>query len=87
MLPKRSLPFALAAAVAGVAFGYVTRRGAPRARALAALQGFEWFLSAGGAAVLTEILRRSLEDDRATEVTERVVHVDQAVFDRGSRGR
>lgn len=77
-----SLSFAIAAGAAGILAGYVSRRSHPRARSLAALQGLEWFLSAGGASLLASALRRLLEAGDQ-EVTERYVTVEQTVIDRG----
>lgn len=80
MIPRPSLKFALAAAAAGFLVGMARRRGQSRARSLATLQAVEWFLSAGGASLLTSAIQRTLED-HDVEVTERVTRVEQTVVD------
>lgn len=82
VLPKPSMKLALAAAVAGLVAGYLAHRNDQRARAFAVLQGFEWFVSAGGAALLADAVREALEDDHDLEVTERVVRMRQAIEER-----
>ncbi len=81
MLPRQSLKLALAAGLAGLAWGYLTNRREQRVRAFAVLQGVDWFLAAGGASVVTDLVRRALDDDDPNEVTERFTRVDQAVVD------
>jgi hypothetical protein len=76
------MKLALGAAVAGLVAGYVAHRGDRRVRAFALLQGIEWFVSAGGAALMADTVRKALEDDHDLEVTERIVRVRQAVVDR-----
>ncbi len=85
MLPRRSLKIALAAGLAGLLAGYVSHRSERRARAFALLQAADWFMAAGGGALLTDLLRRALaeaEDAGAAEVTERFVQTRQAVVER-----
>ncbi len=81
MFPKRSLKLALAAAVAGLAVGYLAHRNDRRAGAFATLQGIEWFLTAGGATLLMDVVRAALEDDEDLEVTERITRIHQTVTD------
>ncbi len=80
MIPRASLKFALLAGLAGSVVAFVRYRGERRARSLAVLQGLEWFLSAGGASLLTGAIRRTLEDAEV-EVTERLTRVEQTVVD------
>ena len=80
MFPRASLKFALLAALAGSAVAFIRHRGERRVRSLAVLQGLEWFLSAGGASLLTGAIRRTLED-ADLEVTERLTRVEQTVVD------
>lgn len=81
MIPKPSLKFALLAGLAGFVVAYASHRGNSRARSHATLQGIEWFLSAGGASLLTTAIRRAL-DDSDLEVTERLTQVEQTIVDR-----
>ncbi|MGE3962288.1 MAG: hypothetical protein AB7F65_11470 [Dehalococcoidia bacterium] len=80
MFPKPSLRFAVLAGLAGCAIAFARHHGERRVRSLAVLQGLEWFLSAGGAALLTGAIRRTLED-ADLEVTERLTQVEQTVVD------
>ncbi|MCA9848202.1 MAG: hypothetical protein KC461_12220 [Dehalococcoidia bacterium] len=80
MFPRASLKFALLAALAGSVVAFIRHRGERRVRSLAVLQGLEWFLSAGGASLLTGAIRRTLED-ADLEVTERLTRVEQTVVD------
>lgn len=81
MIPRPSLKLAMLAGMAGFLVALAGHRGERRARSLAALQGVEWFLSAGGAALLTGAIRRALEV-REVEVMERFTRVDEAVIER-----
>jgi hypothetical protein len=78
---KQALQIGLAAAVAGLLWGYFRHRGDPRAGAFAVLQGVEWFIAYGGAAALIDIVRAGLEEDEDLEVTERMTHTRQTVTD------
>lgn len=78
---RQTLQFAIAAAAAGLAWGYVRHRRDPRAAAYAVLQGLEWFIAYGGAAVLIEFVRRGMDEDEDLEITERVVQTKQTVTD------
>ena len=80
VFPRASLKFALLAAAAGGLVAFIRHRGERRVRSLALLQGVEWFLSAGGASLLTGAIRRTLEDAEI-EVTERLTLVEQTVVD------
>lgn len=84
MIPRPSLKFAVVAGLAGFVVAFANHRGERRARSLATLQALEWFLSAGGASLLTTVVRRTLEE-RDVEVTERFTQVDQTVVDRAMR--
>lgn len=81
---RQSLKFALAAAAAGLAWGYARHRRDPRASSFALLQALEWFVAYGGAAALIEIVRGSMEEDGDLEVTERITHIRQTVFDQAA---
>ena len=59
---KQDLRFAIAALIAGVAWGYLRHRHDGRAPVFALLQGIEWFVAYGGAAALIEGGRRLLEE-------------------------
>jgi len=87
---KSQLRFALAAAVAGLAWGYVRHRRDARAFVFAALQGLEWFVAYGGAAALVDRARQSLEGDENGgdyDEFERITHIRQAVDERtGTEG-
>lgn len=77
---KQSIRFALAAAVAGLAWGYVRHRRDGRAPMFAAVQALEWFVAYGGAAALLERVREGLEGGGDVEV-ERVTHTRQTIVD------
>lgn len=80
---KQTLRFAIAAAAAGLAWGYIRHRRDPRAPAYAILQALEWFIAYGGAAVLIEFVRQGMDDDDGEdlEITERVMRTKQTVTD------
>jgi len=80
VLPKPSLKFAVLAGLAGFLVAFANHRGERRMRSLATLQGLEWFLSAGGASLLTGAVRRTLEE-HDVEITERLTKVEQTVVD------
>ena len=77
---RPSLRIAIAAALAGLAWGYLRHRRRPRQTVLAVLQAAEWFVAAGGAAAVIVALRGGLEP-AGDEVTERVTHATQTVTD------
>jgi hypothetical protein len=87
---KQQLGFATAAALAGIAWGYLRHRRDARAPLIALLQGLEWFVAYGGAATLIEQARTSLEggdDERSLEAVERITHIRQVVDERtGTEG-
>ncbi len=71
---KQELRFAAAAFLAGLAWGYVRHRRDARVAVFALLQGLEWFVAYGGAAVLIERAReqiegRSPDDDEPVRIT------------------
>jgi hypothetical protein len=83
---KQQLKFALAALVAGLAWGYVRHRGSSRAVMHSALQGIEWFVAYGGAVALIAGIRERLDDDDL-EAGERITHFRQVVTERtGTEG-
>lgn len=89
MSDKQQFRFALAAALAGVAWGYLRHRSSARAPLIALLQGLEWFVAYGGAAALLEQARASLEgeDDASLDVAERITHIREVVNERtGTEG-
>jgi len=77
---KQTLSFALAAAGAGLAWGYFRHRRDGRAPVFAVIQALEWFVAYGGAAALLERLREGLEQGRDIEV-ERVTHTRHTIVD------
>lgn len=76
---KQSIQFALAAAAAGLAWGYLRHRRDDRAPVFALVQALEWFVAYGGAAALLERVREGL--DGAPVEVERVTHARQTVVD------
>lgn len=78
---KQTIRLAVAAALAGAAWGYLRHRKDPRASAFALLQALEWFVAYGGAAAIIEAVREALEGDDDLEVTERMTHVRETVID------
>ena len=78
---RQALRLPLAAAAAGFAWGYLRHRGQPRQVSLALMQAIEWFVACGGATVLLEVLRDSIDADDIDELTERVTHTTQRVTD------
>ena len=86
---KSQMRFALAAALAGLAWGYLRHRGERRAPLFAALQALEWFVAYGGAAALVERARVALEGEHSDdfEEFERITRIRQAVDERtGTEG-
>jgi hypothetical protein len=82
---KQQLRFAVAAAAAGVAWGWLRHRRSARAPLIALLQGLEWFVAYGGAATLIEGARTALEGgdgDPALDGVERITHIRQIVEER-----
>lgn len=85
---KQQLRFAAAAFLAGLAWGYLRHRREVRAPLFALLQGLEWFVAYGGAAVLIERAReqvkgKSPDDDEPVRIT----HFRQEVTERtGTEG-
>ncbi|TAJ17270.1 MAG: hypothetical protein EPO65_11555 [Dehalococcoidia bacterium] len=77
---KQPIRFALAAAGAGLAWGYLRHRRDGRAPVFAVVQALEWFVAYGGAAALLERVRDGLEGHEGVEV-ERVTHTRQTVVD------
>ncbi|TAK76834.1 MAG: hypothetical protein EPO16_06645 [Dehalococcoidia bacterium] len=78
---KQSIRFALAAAAAGLAWGYLRHRKDGRALVFAGVQALEWFVAYGGAAGLLERLHERLESDDVE--VERVTHTRQTIVDHG----
>ena len=76
---KQSIRFALAAAGAGLLWGYVRHRKDGRAPVFAVVQALEWFVAYGGAAALLERVREGLEGGEVE--MERVTHTRQTIVD------
>ncbi|MBM4411085.1 MAG: hypothetical protein FJ037_07155 [Chloroflexi bacterium] len=76
---KQPIRFALAAAAAGLAWGYLRHRRDERAPLFAAVQALEWFVAYGGAAALLERVREGLEGGQVE--VERVTHTRQTIVD------
>lgn len=85
---KQDLRFAIAALIAGVAWGYLRHRHDGRAPVFALLQGIEWFVAYGGAAALIEGGRRLLEEmPEEDSGGTRISHFRQVVTERtGTEG-
>lgn len=86
---KSQLRFALAAALAGLAWGYMRHRREPRAPLFAALQALEWFVAYGGAAALIERARLAVEGSEEDEFDEfeRITHIREEIDERtGTEG-
>ncbi len=85
---KQELRFAIAALIAGLAWGYLRHRRDGRAPVFALLQGIEWFVAYGGAAALIEGARRLLEETPEDDPgAERISHFRQVVTERtGTEG-
>ncbi len=80
MSGRQQLSFAIAAALAGLAWGYVRHRNDSRASSHALLQALEWFVAYGGAAALIERAQQALTDvEPGEEEPERVTHMRQVV--------
>ncbi len=75
---KQQLPFAVAAFVAGLAWGYLRRRSSRHALRHGVLQGLEWFVAYGGAAALIEAAKQLL-DREDEEPPERVTLIREVV--------
>ena len=78
---RHQLRFALAAFVAGLAFGYMRRRDGHRL-ASGVLQGLEWFVAYGGAAALIDLAKHAMEPADGRDEPERVTHIRQVVTER-----
>ncbi|RJQ12313.1 MAG: hypothetical protein C4558_02005 [Dehalococcoidia bacterium] len=76
---RQSIRFALAAAAAGLAWGYLRHRKDGRAAVFAAIQALEWFVAYGGATALLERVREGLEGGEVE--VERVTHTRQTIVD------
>ena len=80
MSGRQQLGFAIAAAMAGLAWGYLRHRNDSRASSHALLQALEWFVAYGGAAALIERAQQALtEVELVEEPPERVTHMRQEV--------
>ena len=88
MSEKQQFGLAAAAFVAGLAWGTFRHRQNGHAGALALLQGCEWFIAYGGAAVLIGWLRTALdpagEDGPDDLVDERVTRIRRVVSEQSS---
>jgi hypothetical protein len=85
---RNQLRFALAAAVAGLAWGYIRHRRATHPASLIVLQALEWFVAYGGAAALIVLVRQLLDRPQTeAEYGERITHFRQVVTERtGTEG-
>ncbi|MDA1148192.1 MAG: hypothetical protein O3A76_16465 [Chloroflexi bacterium] len=76
----------MGAAVAGLMWGYLRHRGDKRATWFALIQGAEWFVANGGAAIVLQTLRETL--DRAGKPApddfevERITRTRQVISER-----
>ncbi len=76
---KQQLRFAVAAFVAGLAWGYMRRSRSPHALRHGVLQGLEWFVAYGGAAALIEAAKQVLDREDDDEAPERVTLIREVV--------
>jgi hypothetical protein len=85
---RNQLRFALVAAVAGLAWGFIRHRRGSHPATLIALQALEWFVAYGGAAALVVLARQVLErTETEVEYGERITHFRQVVTERtGTEG-
>lgn len=79
---KQQLRFAVAAFLAGLAWGYARRRGSRHALRHGVLQGLEWFVAYGGAAALIEAAKHVLDREDDDEAPERVTLIREVVTER-----
>ena len=85
MSEKQQFSMAAGAFVAGVAWGAFRHRRNGHAGTLALLQGCEWFIAYGGAAVLIGWLRAALDEGSADAlVDERVTRIRRVVTEQPS---
>lgn len=78
MNERQQLRFALAALVAGLAWGYFRHRGGKHRLTQTVLQGVEWFVAYGGAVALIGGIREHL-DPPEPKADERITHFRQVV--------
>jgi hypothetical protein len=85
---RSQLRFALVAAAAGLAWGFLHHRRGNHPAAFTFLQALEWFVAYGGAAALIALLRQVLEGaETEVEEEERITHFRQVVTERtGTEG-
>jgi hypothetical protein len=81
-MDRAPVRFALAAALAGLAWGYVRHRRDRRAVLFSVLQGLEWFVAYGGAAALLARLREGIESEDEPLEIERVTHIRRVTSER-----
>ncbi len=82
MNDRSQLKFALAAAFAGLTWGYLRHR-ERKPGVFSLLQGLEWFVAYGGAAAVITLIRELLEEAEVDDtVEERITHFRQVVTDR-----
>ena len=85
---KQQFGLALAAAAAGLAWGYIRHRSDRRVSAFALIQAAEWFVAYGGAAAVLSAARQALEQAAGLDVEdaefelERVTRIRQSVTER-----
>ena len=83
---RQQFGLAVSAALAGLAWGYIRHRGDRRATWFALLQAAEWFVANGGALIVLQTLRDSLDRAGQPEVddfeVERITRTRQIVSER-----
>jgi hypothetical protein len=83
---RQQLGLALAAAFAGLMWGYLRHRGDRRQMWFAVLQGIEWFVANGGATIVLNATRNALERSEGRGVddfeVERITRTTQVISER-----
>ena len=83
---RQQFGLALSADLAGLAWGYIRRRGDSRAAWFALIQAAEWFVAYGGAALVLQGMRDTLERTGRPPVddfeVERITRTRQVVSER-----
>jgi hypothetical protein len=88
---RQQFGLALSAALAGLAWGYLRHRADRRAMWFALVQGAEWFVAYGGATIVLQTLRESLDRSAQQPIddfeVERITRTRQIVSERtGTEG-
>lgn len=83
---RQQFGLAVSAACAGLAWGYLRHRGDRRAIWFALIQGAEWFVANGGASIVLQTMRETLDRNGEPAVddfeVERITRTRQIVNER-----